>query len=81
SVNIALQDAGYPLKRGVTKVADSKLDAFIAANTELALNADTVRAGEKETMPAAKLVEGKLLTADETNGVTDMAVYNIANGG
>ncbi|MBY5566580.1 MHS family MFS transporter [Rhizobium leguminosarum] len=81
NVNIALQDAGYPLKRGVAKVPDSKLDAFIAANPELALNADTVRAGEKETMPAAKLVEGKLLTADEANGVTDMAVYNIANGG
>ncbi|MBY3467477.1 MHS family MFS transporter [Rhizobium laguerreae] len=80
-VNIALQGAGYPLKRGAVKVPDAKLDAFIAANPELALNADTVRAGEKETMPAAKLVEGKLLTADETNGVTDMAVYNIANGG
>ncbi|MBY5612468.1 MHS family MFS transporter [Rhizobium leguminosarum] len=80
-VNIALQSAGYPLKRGAVKVPDAKLDAFIAANPELALNADTVRAGEKETMPAAKLVEGKLLTADETNGVTDMAVYNIANGG
>ncbi|MBY5700533.1 MFS transporter [Rhizobium leguminosarum] len=80
-VNIALQGAGYPLKRGAVKVPDAKLDAFIAANPELALNADTVRAGEKETMPAAKLVEGKLLTADETNGVTDMAVYSIANGG
>ncbi|MEH7901630.1 MFS transporter [Rhizobium laguerreae] len=80
-VNIALQGAGYPLKRGAVKVPDAKLDAFIAANPELALNANTVRAGEKETMPAAKLVEGKLLTADETNGVTDMAVYNIANGG
>ncbi|TBY06751.1 MFS transporter [Rhizobium laguerreae] len=80
-VNIALQGAGYPLKRGAVKVPDAKLDAFIAANPELALNADAVRAGEKETMPAAKLVEGKLLTADETNGVTDMAVYNIANGG
>ncbi|MCV9945802.1 MFS transporter [Rhizobium sp. WYCCWR 11279] len=80
-VNIALQGAGYPLNRGAVKVPDAKLDAFIAANPELALNADTVRAGEKETMPAAKLVEGKLLTADEANGVTDMAVYNIANGG
>ncbi|MBA5801457.1 MFS transporter [Rhizobium changzhiense] len=80
-VNIALQGAGYPLNRGAIKVPDAKLDAFIAANPELALNADTVRAGEKETMPAAKLVEGKLLTADEANGVTDMAVYNIANGG
>ncbi|NKL34425.1 MFS transporter [Rhizobium leguminosarum bv. viciae] len=80
-VNIALQGAGYPLSRGAVKVPDAKLDAFIAANPELALNADTVRTGEKETMPAAKLVEGKLLTADEANGVTDMAVYNIANGG
>ncbi|MBX4869165.1 MULTISPECIES: MFS transporter [Rhizobium] len=80
-VNIALHDAGYPLKRGAAKVPDSKLDAFIAANPELALNAEAVRAGEKETMPVAKLVEGKLLTADEANGVTDMAVYNIANAG
>ncbi|RUM09701.1 MFS transporter [Rhizobium chutanense] len=80
-VNIALHDAGYPLKRGAAKVPDAKLDAFIAANPELALNAEAVRAGEKETVPAAKLVEGKMLTADEANGVTDMAVYNIANGG
>ncbi|RUM24726.1 MFS transporter [Rhizobium vallis] len=80
-VNIALHDAGYPLKRGAVKVPDAKLDAFIAANPELALNADAVRGGEKETVPAAKLVETKLLTADEANGVTDMAVYNIANGG
>jgi hypothetical protein len=32
-------------------------------------------------MPAADLVAGKLLTADEANGVTDMAVYTIAGGG
>ncbi|QND16207.1 MHS family MFS transporter [Rhizobium leguminosarum bv. trifolii] len=81
SVNIALHDAGYPLNRGAVKVPDSKLDAFIAANPELSLNAEAVRAGEKETVPAAKLVETKLLTADEANGVTDMTVYNIANGG
>lgn len=80
-VNIALHDAGYPLNRGAVKVPDAKLDAFIAANPELSLNADAVRAGEKETVPAAKLVETKLLTADEANGVTDMTVYNIANGG
>ncbi|MBY5840253.1 MFS transporter [Rhizobium leguminosarum] len=80
-VNIALQGAGYPLNRGAVKVPDAKLDAFIAANPELSLNVDAVRAGEKETVPAAKLVEGKLLTAEEANGVTDMAVYNIANGG
>jgi MFS family permease len=79
--NIALHDAGYPLNRGAIKVPDAKLDAFIAANPELALNADAVRAGEKETMPAEKLVAGKLLTADEASGVTDMAVYNVAKGG
>jgi MFS family permease len=80
-VNIALHDAGYPLNRGAIKVPDAKLDAFVAANPELALNADAVRAGEKETMPADKLVAGKLLTADEASGVTDMAVYNVAKGG
>jgi len=80
-VNIALHDAGYPLKRGAIKVADAKLDGFIAANPELALTADAVRAGEKQTVPADKLVSDKLLTADEAKGATDMAVYNIANGG
>jgi hypothetical protein len=81
STNIALHDAGYPLNRGAAKVPDSKLDAFIAANPELNLNAETIRAGEKETMPADKLVAGKLLTAEEANGVTDMAVYTVAGGG
>lgn len=81
STNIALHDAGYPLNRGAAKVPDSKLDAFIAANPELNLNAETIRAGEKETSPADKLIAGKLLTAEEANGVTDMAVYTVAGGG
>ncbi len=80
-VNLALHDAGYPLKRGAAKVADAKLDAFIAANPELTLNADAIRAGQKETLPADKLVAGKLLTADEAKSVTDMAVYTIPGGG
>ncbi|MFC5756444.1 MULTISPECIES: MFS transporter [unclassified Rhizobium] len=80
-VNLALHEAGYPLNRGAAKVADAKLDAFIAANPELALNADAVRAGQKETLPADKLVAGKLLTADEAKSVTDMAVYTIPGGG
>ena len=49
--------------------------------TRSLLNADAVRAGEKQTMPADKLVADKLLTADEAKGATDMAVYSIANGG
>ncbi|AJD43320.1 MFS transporter [Rhizobium sp. SEMIA 4085] len=80
-INIALRDAGYPLVRGAAKVPESKLDAFIAANPELALNADALRAGQKETVPASKLVTDKLLTADEAKGVTDMAVYTVANAG
>ncbi len=80
-VNLALHDAGYPLKRGAAKVADAKLDAFIAANPELTLNADAIRAGQKETLPADKLVAGKLLTADEAKTVTDMAVYTIPGAG
>jgi MFS family permease len=79
--NIALHDAGYPLVRGAAKVPDSKLDAFVAANPELALDTGAIRSGEKASMPAADLVAGKLLTADEANGVTDMAVYTIAGGG
>ncbi|CDZ52094.1 MFS transporter [Neorhizobium galegae] len=80
-INVALHDAGYPLTRGAIKVADSKLDAFIAANPELALNAASVRGGEKASVPAADLVSQKLLTADEAKGVTDMPVYTIAKGG
>ncbi|RWX74547.1 MFS transporter [Neorhizobium lilium] len=81
NVNVALHDAGYPLKRGAIKVPDAKLDAFIAANPELGLDAAAIRGGEKATVPAADLVSQKLLTADEGKGVTDMPVYTIANGG
>ncbi|MGK9053502.1 MFS transporter [Neorhizobium sp. CSC1952] len=81
SVNVALHNAGYPLNRGAAKVPDSKLDAFIAANPELNLNAEAVRAGDKATVSAADLVSQKLLTAQEATGVTEMPVYTIAKGG
>jgi MFS family permease len=80
-VNIALHDAGYPLVRGVSKVPDAKLDAFVAANPELALNAATIRAGEKTTVTKVDLIAGKLLTVDEASAVTDMAVYSIPGSG
>ncbi|MDO9416771.1 MFS transporter [Pararhizobium sp.] len=80
-INMALHDGGYPLVRGVAKVPDSKLDAFIAANPELALDAAKIRAGEKTAVPADKLVADKLLTADEAAGVTEMAVYSVPGGG
>ncbi|QRM53609.1 MFS transporter [Sinorhizobium sp. BG8] len=80
-VNIALHGAGYPLVRAAAKVPETKLDAFVAANPELALDAVAVRAGDKATMTAADLVAGKLLTAEEASGVTDMPVYTIDKGG
>ncbi|WP_113092266.1 MFS transporter [Agrobacterium sp. fls2-241-TYG-188a] len=80
-INIALHDSGYPLVRGAAQVPAAKLDAFIAANPELGLNADAVRATPAKTVPADKLVADKLLTAAEVNGVTEMPVYSVAGGG
>lgn len=80
-INVALQANGYPLVRGSVKVPESKLDAFVAANPELALDAAAIRAGEKSTVPTSQLVADKLLTAEEAAGATDMAVYTIAKGG
>ena len=47
-VNLALQDGGYPLVRGAAKVADPKLDAFVAANPELDARRRGHPAGEKK---------------------------------
>ena len=81
AINLALQTNGYPLVRAAAKVPDSKLDAFVAANPELALDAAAIRAGEKATVPSADLVKDKLLTAEEAAAAPEMAVYTIANGG
>lgn len=80
-VNMALHDAGYPLVRGAAKVPESKLDGFVAANPELALDAAAVRGGEKTMVPADKLIADKLLTKDDVGAATEMAVYTIAKGG
>ncbi|OCO99754.1 MULTISPECIES: MFS transporter [unclassified Ensifer] len=80
-VNTALHHAGYPLVRGAAKVAESKLDGFVAANPELSLDAAAVRGGEKTMVPAEKLIADKLLTKDEVGAATEMAVYTIAGGG
>lgn len=81
AVNMSLQDGGYPLKRAAIKVADQKLDAFIAANPELKLDATTIRGGEKETVPVDQAVKDKLVTADEAAGATEVTAYNIPGGG
>ena len=49
-VNMALATGGYPLVRGAATVADQKLDAFVAANPEVALDAAAIRAGEKKAV-------------------------------
>ncbi|MCV9998177.1 MFS transporter [Pararhizobium sp. YC-54] len=80
-INMALQGSGYPLVRAAAKVPESKLDGFVAANPELALDAAAVRGGDKATMTGEQLVAAKLLTAEEATGVTEMPVYTIDKGG
>jgi len=81
SVYTALHDAGYPLVRETSKVPDAKLDAFVAANPELKLDAAAIRAGEKTMVPVADLVASKALTAEEAGDTTEMPVYTIAGSG
>ncbi|MGI0523254.1 MFS transporter [Rhizobium giardinii] len=80
-INMALQTSGYPLVRAAAKVPESKLDGFVAANPELALDAAAVRGGEKAMMTGEQMVAAKLLTAEEAAGVTEMPVYTVAKGG
>ncbi|CAH0338671.1 MFS transporter [Rhizobium sp. CECT 9324] len=81
AVNLALQANGYPLVRAPAKVPDSKLDAFVAANPELALDATAIRGGEKVMLPAADLATQKLLTAEEAAAAPEMAVFTVPNAG
>mgnify|MGYP001485622137 CR=1 FL=1 len=81
SVYIALHDGGYPMKRAPAKVADQKLDAFVAANPELNLDAAAIRSGEKASVPVAQAVKDKLLTEEEAAGAPEATVYTIPNAG
>lgn len=81
AVNIALHDAGYPLMRDAVKVTDQKLDAFVAANPELKLDAAAIRAGEKTNVPVAQAIKDKLITAEEAGSATEVPVFSIANAG
>jgi MFS family permease len=82
-INLALQANGYPLVRAAATVPESKLDGFVAANSELSLDAAAIRAGEKAMVPTSKLVADKVLTADEAAaaGAAEVPVYTIANAG
>lgn len=81
AVSMALKDGGYPLKRAASKVTDQKLDAFVAANPELKLDAAAIRAGEKTTVPVDQAVMDKVMTADEAAGATQVTVYSVPASG
>ena len=81
AVNIALHDGGYPLNRGAATVADQKLDAFVAANPEVVLDAAAIRAGEKKTIPVAQAIKDKLVTAEEAGTATEITTYSIPGAG
>nr|WP_295466747.1 MFS transporter [Mesorhizobium sp.] len=81
SVNLALHDAGYPLVRGAATVADQKLDAFVAANPEVKLDAAAIRAGEKKTVPVAQAIKDKLVTAEDAAGATEITTYSVPAAG
>ncbi|MFI0845386.1 MFS transporter [Mesorhizobium sp. IMUNJ 23232] len=81
AVNIALHGGGYPLVRGAATVADQKLDAFVAANPELTLDAAAIRAGEKKTVPVAQAIKDKLVTAEEAGSATEITAFSIPAAG
>ncbi|MDB5551525.1 MAG: hypothetical protein JWL86_1509 [Rhizobium sp.] len=77
----ALKTAGYPLTRGAAMVAEPKLAAFVAANPELNLTEEQIKATPPETLPAAKMIRDKIVTAAELNGATELPVYKVPGGG
>jgi MFS family permease len=81
AVNMALHAAGYPLIRGAATVADQKLDAFVAANPEVKLDAAAIRAGEKKAVATEKAIKDKLVTADEAGTATEVTTYSIPGAG
>jgi hypothetical protein len=81
SVNNALKDGGYPLVRDPAKVVDQKLDALVAGNPKLALDAAAIRAGDKATVPAEQAIKDKLVTAEEAAGQTEFTVYTVPGAG
>ena len=82
AVNIALHDGGYPLVREPAKVADQKLDAFVAANPELNLDAAAIRGWRKDHGSGRhRPSSDKLMTAEEAAGATEVAVYSVPGAG
>jgi MFS family permease len=76
-----LHDAGYPLNRAPTVVADQNLDAFVAANPDLKLDAAAIRAGEKKVLPLDEAVTAKLVDPETVGAVTEVTTYTIPGAG
>ena len=77
----ALKDAGYPLARGAATIAESKLAGFVAANPELNLTEEAIKATAPAKMNANAAIRDKVATAAELNGATEVTVYKIPGGG
>ena len=75
--------AGRRLSAGSrsAKVVDQKLDAFVAANPKLTLDAAAIRAGEKTMVPVEQAIKDKLITAEEAAGATEVTVYSVPGAG
>lgn len=80
-IHLALQKAGFPLVRNPAKVPDSKLDSFIAANPELGLDAQAIRAGEAVSMTAEQQLAAKLITDADMANAREEKVYTIPDAG
>ena len=78
---LALKTAGYPLTRGDALVAEPKLAAFVAANPELGLTEEQIKATPPTAFSAAKMIRDKIVTAAELNGATELPVYKVPAGG
>ena len=80
-INTALQTSGYPLVRDPAKVVDSKLDALVAANPTMALDATVIRATPPATVPVEQAIKDKLITVEEAGGATEVQVYTVPGAG
>jgi MFS family permease len=81
AINNALHDGGYPLVRDPVKVSDQKLDALVADNPKLALDAAAIRGGDKVVIPVDQAIKDKLITAEEAAGATEITVYTVPGAG
>ena len=77
----ALKDAGYPLTRGGATIAESKLAGFVAANPELNLTEDAIKATTPATVSANAAIRDKIVTAADLNGAAEVSVYKVPGGG